>query len=133
VVDVVMVGKTGNKKLLIAIDGDQGVTIDDCAELSRQLSARLDEENWIDEHYVLEVSTPGLDQPLKLIRQYKKNINRVVRIRTGGTLLEGKLIEANDHGVAIQHPKKGGKKHEVETTTVPYSDIEKTFVMASFK
>lgn len=71
IVDVT-VSKHKPMKITVALDGDAGVSIDDCANLSRELSDELEKENSIDEAYTLEVGTPGIDQPLKLKRQYKK-------------------------------------------------------------
>lgn len=81
VVEVLLSGNKIPKRVLIIIDGDQGVTIDDCAELSRFLSKQFDERNYFgDDNYLLEVSTPGLDHPLKLKRQYYKNTGRNLKV-----------------------------------------------------
>src|SRR5688572_24738994 len=81
-VDVIAKGQKSSKKVLIVIDGDKGVTIDDCANLSRELSKAFDDAQLFDDSYMLEVSTPGLDHPLKLQRQYNKNIGRRVKVAT---------------------------------------------------
>src|SRR4051812_25762982 len=81
IVDVVVSSRKGPKKVLVLIDGDNGITIDDCANLSRELSKTFDELEWMDDSYTLEVSTPGLDQPLVMHRQFKKNVGRILRVK----------------------------------------------------
>jgi len=68
--------------LRLFIDKDGGVTLDDCAEVSRELSAILDVEDIISVNYTLEVSSPGLDRPLKKIQDYERYAGRLVKIRT---------------------------------------------------
>ena len=81
IVDVIYSLKQGpSKKMVIIVDGDNGVTIDDCTHISREISKVLDDTNLIEDHYLLEVSTPGLDHPLKLKRQYKKNVGRSLKV-----------------------------------------------------
>src|ERR1700684_1279741 len=65
-----------NGKLIILLDGDKGIGIADCAAVSRYVGFRLEEESAIEDAYNLEVSSPGLDMPLTLVRQYIKNIGR---------------------------------------------------------
>ena len=68
--------------LRLFIDKDGGVTLDDCADVSRDLSAILDVEDVISVNYTLEVSSPGLDRPLKKLQDYERYIGRLVKIRT---------------------------------------------------
>ena len=135
IVDVIFSGKHGlPKKMLIIMDGDKGVTIDDCASVSRQLSAILDETNWVDDQYLLEVSTPGLDHPLKLKRQFKKNVGRSLKVHLQNkTILQGKLTAADEDKITIDEEVKEGKKIEIKPREIPYSDMEKAFVLVSFK
>src|ERR1700739_412548 len=79
-----------NGKLVILVDGDNGIGIDDCAAISRHVGFKLEEENAIETAYNLEVSSPELDAPLTLIRQYLKNIGRNLAIKmAGGEKREG--------------------------------------------
>lgn len=133
IVDVVVTGHRGPKKVLVVIDGDQGATIDDCANLSRELSKKFDDTQLFDENYLLEVSTPGLDQPLKLKRQYFKNIGRRVKIKLSESVAEGKLVEVNEGSIRIDQEIGTGKQKESKTVEIPFSEIEKTFVIVSFK
>ena len=77
-VDMIQKGTGSTAKLIVLLDGDQGVTIDQCASISRQTSHFIDEESDLTEPLTLEVSSAGLDHPLKLIRQYFKNIGNAL-------------------------------------------------------
>jgi len=134
IVDVVVSARKGPKKILILLDGDNGITIDDCSNLSRELSKTFDELEWMDESYTLEVSTPGLDQPLALTRQFKKNIGRSLKVKLHNSILEGRLTEVLEKDKIVLTQKTGsGKKEEIKTIDIPFSDIEKAFVLVSFK
>lgn len=120
-------------KITVVIDGDQGVTIDDCSELSRALSAKLDEQDFGQGRYVLEVTTPGLDQPLKLQRQYAKNIGRSLKVhRTDKSILTGKLIKADTSGIVLIQEVKEGKIRKESEIAVAFENIEKAFIVISF-
>lgn len=131
IVDVLYFGKQRPGRLLVIVDGDNGVTIDACAELSRKLSALLDEQNLLDAAYNLEVSTPGVDQPLKLKRQYFKNKGREFKVHLKDkSIVKGKVENVTDDTLVIrvQVSKKESKEQEVL-----FDQIEKAFVMVSFK
>src|SRR5689334_8141993 len=133
VVDVVLSSRQGPRKVLIFLDGDQGVSIDDCADLSREMAQALDENNWITDNYTLEVSTAGIDQPLKLARQYKKNIGRRVKVKLKDASSEGTLTGSDAEKIVLAEETGTGKKKEVKTREIPFTEIEKTLVMVSFK
>lgn len=118
---------------MVILDGDKGISIDDCAALSRELSATLDESNLIEEAFVLEVSTPGLDQPLKTKRQYVKNIGRSVKVKTKEKTVEGKLTAVGEHELELTQHIGSGKKKEENVVVIPFEEIDKTFVLVSFK
>lgn len=131
-VDIILKGPHGNKKLLVLVDGDSGISIDICSEVSRNLSSWLDETNLIDDKYILEVSSPGLDYPLSTPRQYKKNIGRNLQVLTNSNnTLEGKLEAVSEHEINMSIQKKG-KKKEYELLTIPYTDIKRTKVLVTF-
>lgn len=133
-VDVVVSAKKGPKKVLVVIDGDEGVSIDDCALISREVSIRLEEGNLLgEESYTLEVSTPGLDQPLKLKRQYIKNIGRKLKIKLADKIQEGTLTEVKEDTIILEQEIGAGKKKEIINTEINFSQIEKAFVLVSFK
>ncbi len=135
IVDVIYSLKQGpSKKMMVIVDGDKGVTIDDCANISRELSKILDETNLVDDHYLLEVSTPGLDHPLKLTRQYKKNVGRSLKVHfKDKSIIQGKLTAADDQKIIVDEETKEGKRVEIKTREIPYSEVEKAFVLVSFK
>jgi ribosome maturation factor RimP len=134
VVEVLISGKKIPKRVMVILDGDHGITIDDCADLSRVLSKELDERAFFgDENYMLEVSTPGLDQPLKLKRQYYKNIGRSLRVKRLETITEGRLKEVTDDKIVLEQETGSGKKKEVKDVEIPFTAIDKAFVLASFK
>jgi ribosome maturation factor RimP len=132
-VDVIVKGFKGSQKVLVLIDGDKGVTIDDCANLSRELSKAFDDTRLLEESYTLEVSTPGLDQPLKLKRQYIKNIGRRIKVHTQEHTMEGKLLEVSDEKIKIEQELGLGKQKEIKMTDISFPEIDKTFVLVSFK
>ncbi len=81
IVDIQVVPDEQRKVVQLFIDTDEGITIGQCSELSRQMSAALELQDVVPNSYILEVSSPGLKKPLKLLRQYKKNIGRQFRVR----------------------------------------------------
>jgi ribosome maturation factor RimP len=135
-VDVIVAGANAAGKILILIDGDNGINIDRCAEISRKTAAVLEAEDTIENPYILEVSSPGLEHPLKLLRQYKKNIGRTVKIvKADDSLIKGELIGVDEKDVTIRESKKekGSKKELIQEITIPFTDIKKTNVLVSFK
>jgi ribosome maturation factor RimP len=135
VVDVVLSTKPGSKRVLVLVDGDQGISIDDCAELSRAMSTQLDEDDTWEDAYTLEVSTPGLDQPLKLKRQYVKNKGREVKVMTKDKQwITGKLAEVSGDSITLLRAMaKEKKQKEEQTVTINFDQLEKTLVQVSFK
>ena len=124
-----------NNKLIIHVDGDEGISIQDCVAISRHVGFHLEEENTIEQAYNLEVSSPGVGEPLKLLRQYNKNIGRSVSVKLmGGQKKEGKLLEVAESSILIEESvKEKGKKAVAVETTVPFNDILETSVLISFK
>lgn len=124
-----------NNKLIIHVDGDEGISIQDCVAISRHVGFHLEEENTIEQAYNLEVSSPGVGEPLKLIRQYNKNIGRTISIKlNGGQKKEGKLLAVTANDVQIEESvKEKGKKAVQVETTVSFNDILETSVLISFK
>ena len=131
VVDVIVSSKRKPQKVTVVVDGDAGISIDDCADISREFAKALDDSLVLTDSYVLEVTTPGLDQPLKLHRQYKKNIGRRMRIKVSDKFVEGKLVGVSDSGVTIE--QGDGKKIEKSVMELKFSEIDKSIVLVSFK
>ena len=132
VVDIKM---HSNGKLVILIDGDNGVGIDDCAAISRHVGFRLEEENVIETAYNLEVSSPGIEAPLTSLRQYLKNIGRNLAIKMAdGTKREGKLSGITEDAVIIEEKiQEKGKRAELIEAVIPITKITETKVLISFK
>lgn len=124
-----------NNKLIIHVDGDQGISIQDCAAISRHVGFHLEEENALEHAYNLEVSSPGVGEPLKLKRQYEKNIDREVSVKfLTGEKKEGKLLSVDDAGITIEETvkEKGKKAYQVETQ-VAFNNMTEVKVLISFK
>ena len=124
-----------NGILSILLDGDNGISIDDCVAVSRHVGFHLEEENVIENAYRLEVSSPGIDSPLTMQRQYDKNIGRDVRVKlANGDKKEGKLIASTATEVTIEEKvKEKGKKAELKEAILPLDQIKETRVLISFK
>lgn len=132
-VDVIASSKNLSK-ITVVVDGDKGVTIDDCGEISRLLSEKLDEMDFGTGRYVLEVTTPGLDQPLKLKRQYTRNVGRSLKVRRRDqSQITGKLSRADEGGIVLLQEIQEGKTRREQEVPVRYEDIDKAFVIVSFK
>lgn len=132
---IVEIKVVNNSKVTILLDGDNGIGIHDCALVSRHVGFHLEEENVIDQAYNLEVSSPGLDTPLILERQFQKNVGRTLELKLKeGKKAEGKLLQSSEEAIVIMEmvKEKGKKAKEVETT-INKSDIVEAKVGVSFK
>lgn len=132
-VDLTIKGGRGNEKVVILIDGDQGVDIETCSKISRLVSEELDRIDVLKDSYTLEVSSPGVDYPLKSVRQYKKNIGKNMMVMLHDHKdIHGELIQVDDQGITIKN-EGGGKKKAPHDTYIPYNDIRKAKVLVTFK
>ena len=119
---------TPDNRIFVDIDGDNGVTIDDCIELSRAIEGQLDRE---EEDFELNVGSAGADMPLKLTRQYRKNVGRELEVvMMDGEKAEGTLEDASDEGIVLR--TKGTKKQAPETLHLAYRDIKSARVAIKF-
>lgn len=126
-----------SKKLEVLVDTDSGITLDRCKKISRWLEAHLDESGWLGDTYALEVSSPGVGRPLKLVRQFRQNIGRNIETSMkSGELQSGKLIAVGDDDFTIEYEvkvKEGKKnKKEIIQTVIPFGEVTKTIVKISF-
>ncbi|MEY3920926.1 MAG: hypothetical protein RL634_687 [Bacteroidota bacterium] len=119
----------------VFIDGDSGVTIEKCVQLNRALYKKIVETGVCkDGEFSLEVSSPGVDEPLLLPRQYVKNIGRNVEVEMlDGRKLEGKLLNADDQSIEVDEEKGKGKKKEIIKHFLLLKDIKSTIVKLIFK
>ncbi|MBP3763350.1 MAG: ribosome assembly cofactor RimP [Bacteroidales bacterium] len=119
---------TPDNRIFVDIDGDSGVTIDDCIAVSRAVESRLDRD---EEDFELNVGSAGLDQPLKLTRQYRKNVGRDLEVTTvDGEHLEGTLSEAGGEGIVLTVP--GGRRQAPAEHRLAYADIKSARVAVRF-
>ncbi len=122
-------------KILITLDGDNGVTLQDCIDISRAVEHNLDRE---EQDFSLEVASAGVSTPLKLVRQFKKNIGRTLKVKTTTETIEAVLEQANEETITLswtsREPKKIGKgKETVEhKREIPYTDIKEAIVIIIF-
>lgn len=123
---------TNNIKVFV--DGDNGVGIDRLVSYNRQLYKQLEEMAIFPEgDFSLEVSSPGLSEPLKLHRQYVKNIGRFVEVvLLDGTQVEGKLLTVTEAEITLEEEKGKGKKKETVQHIVAFSNIKTTKIQIKF-
>jgi ribosome maturation factor RimP len=114
----------------IYLDGDEGVTVEKCVKINRQLYKIIEEKAlYVDGDFSLEVSSPGIDEPLKLHRQFKKNISRFLEITLKDeTVKEGQLISVEDNSILIETTEGKGKKAVVSQHEILIENINKATV-----
>jgi len=118
----------------IFADRDPHITIEDCARISRALERKLDTEFPFSQQYTLEVSSPGMDQPLKVLRQFRKNIGRNVDvILFSGTKKTGTLLYADQEKIVIEEKITGQKQTDSVQSHIPFVQIKSTQLVFSFK
>jgi ribosome maturation factor RimP len=118
----------------IYLDADSGLGIERCIKINRALYKQIEEQGlYPDGDFSLEVSSPGVDEPLKLLRQYIKNKGRNVEVTyNDGTKKEGKLLEVGEDSIAIEYTEGKGKKAVVHQPTIPFAEIKQTKVLIKF-
>jgi len=128
----VKIKPTNNIK--VYIDGNQGISIEKLVQYNRRLYKKIEEENiFPNGDFSLEVSSPGLDEPLKLHRQYLKNIDRFVEvIDNDGVKKEGKLISVSEKEIVLEEIKGKGKKMETLKNSIPFDNIKTTKIQIKF-
>lgn len=119
----------------VTLDGDRGISLQDCMDISRAIEHQLDREEF---DFALEVGSAGATAPLILPRQYARHIGRKLAVKAGGEELEGTLSAADEQQITlnwkVREPKPVGKgKHTVrKKAVIPYSDIEQAKVIITF-
>ncbi len=122
-------------KITVTLDGDSGVVLQDCIDISRLIDNNLDRE---EQDFSLEVASAGVSTPLKLVRQYKKNIGRTLIVKTATQTIEAKLEDASNESIVLswtaREPKKIGKGKETvqHRQEFPYSEIKEAIVTIIF-
>lgn len=130
-VDVNVKGNPGNQKIQVFIDGDQYVDVETCSNISRKLSNELEERDIIAGRYVVEVSSPGADKPLKLFRQYKKHVGRELEVVTKeNRKYQGRLLETGDNEIELSISSgKIRKELNSETLKLSFEEIDNSKVV----
>ena len=128
----VKIKPTNNVKVFL--DGDNGISIEKCITYNRQLYKMIESSGLFPaDDFSLEVSSPGVNEPLKLSRQFIKNIGRNVEvIFTDGSKKEGKLLQVTDADIIIEEVTGKGKKAVSQQVVIPFNNIKTTTVQIQF-
>lgn len=128
----VKIKPTNNVKVFI--DGDNGIAIEKCVQFNRKLYKMIEDANiYPPGEFSLEVSSPGVDEPLHFHRQYTKNIGRFVEVVfNDGTTKEGKLVEVAEADIIIEQVTGKGKKAITQQIVIPFNNIKTTTVQIKF-
>ena len=122
-------------KVMVTLDDDNGVILQDCIDISRAIESNLDRE---EQDYSLEVASVGVGSPLKLVRQYIKNIGRTLIVTTNTEKIEAELVDANEDFIILswkaREPKKVGKGKDTvqKEQQIPYTEIKEAVVTVTF-
>ena len=126
---------TDSFKIIVNLDGDNGVALQDCIDISRAIENNIDRE---EQDFSLEVASVGVGSPLKMVRQYKKNVGRTLIVKLATETIEAELVEANDNFIILswkaREAKKLGKGKETlqKRQEIPYSEIKEAIVTVTF-
>ena len=126
---------TDSYKIIVTLDGDNGVQLQDCIDISRTLENNLDRE---EQDFSLEVASVGVGSPLKMARQYIKNIGRTLIVKLETETIEAELVEVTDNFITLswqaREPKKIGKGKETvqKRQEIPFSEIKQAVVTVTF-
>lgn len=125
---IVDVSVSPGNRIVVEIDSPEGIYINDCTEIHRFIESKIDRES---EDFELMVSSPGLEEPFKILKQYQKNIGRLVRvIQKTGIVTEGELTKAGNEGIEISIKKKeklnGKKQLTIKLIPISFNQIKDT-------
>ncbi len=126
---------SSSNKVTVLLDADPGMDVGRCADVNRALYKMVESEKLFqDNNFSLEVSSPGIDRPLKLHRQFLKNIGRNVEVtKLDSTSLSGKLTGVDDENITIEKTEKQKKKQEEKTIiNIPFNEIRQVKVLVVF-
>ena len=131
---LVSIGIKPINNVKVFIDGDKGLPIEACVRFNRKLYKLIEESGMYPEgEYSLELSSPGVDEPLKMHRQYIKNTGRDVEIIfTDDTRKEGKMLAVTAADILIEHTEGKGKKAVIQQLVIPFNNIKSTTVQTKF-
>ena len=121
-----------SNKIVVYIDGDEGVSLDACTQISRVLESVLDEDPALGGIYELEVSSPGVSRPLRFPRQYIKHVGRTLRIELlNGEKIEGQLMNTGHETISLEI-KSMDRKGKSESREVAFDQIKEAYVIIQF-
>lgn len=126
---------TDSFKIIVNIDGDNGIDLQDCIDISRAIENNLDRE---EQDFSLEVASVGVGSPLRMVRQYKKNVGRTLIVKLATETIEAELVEANDNFIILswktREQKKLGKGKETvqKKQEIYYKEIKEAIVTVTF-
>ena len=125
--------KPGNN-FTVFVDGDNGITIEKCVSLNRSIYKLIEEASMFPGgDFSLEVSSPGLDEPLKLLRQYKRNVGRQVEVLLkDGDRIEGKLVSVDEDKITVEEITGKNKKKETKEHILLFENIKTTKIQVVF-
>ena len=126
VVDIAIRNERGGKLIQAFVDTDKGITIDDCAGISRELARALDQSNLVQTSYRLEVSSPGIDKPIRMLRQYHKNVGRRFKVTYQGAELQKPLLATlqSVNGELLEFQTEAGEVVSIEFAKIIESKVE---------
>jgi len=133
---IVEVRISASKRIEVFLDRDEGISFAICRKVSRYIEEKIDTSLEFGEKYTLDVSSPGIGTPLKLLKQYYKNVGRKVVIKTlDSTVFKGVMKEVTDDFVIIESTvgKKNTKKFKIIETKIEMNNIMETKIAVSFK
>lgn len=118
----------------VYLDADSGLSIEKCIRINRALYKAIEEHGWYPNgDFSLEVSSPGVDEPLKMLRQYKKNVGRKLEVVfKDETKKEGKLTAVDENSIHIEYTEGKNKKAVTHNLEIAFSDIKQATVLVSF-
>lgn len=131
-----IVGGDRSRRIRVLIDGDEVVTVDQCSKVSRSVSKVVDEETFEADPFILEVSSPGADEPLTNRRQYNKHIGRKLDVETAEGVKQYTLIDVVPDGIVgepVLDKKQKKNKITAEPVSIDFGDIITSTVVLSFK
>jgi ribosome maturation factor RimP len=122
------------KRAMVLLDGDEGVKIEDCARVSRHINQKMEEDGLEEALISLEVSSPGVDFPLKFERQYPQHVGRTLAIKLlDGKEIEGKLLSIDGAVIAVEEKiKEKGKKVSLNNISLALSEIAEAKIKVTF-
>lgn len=141
-VDIVLGGTNSRRKIVVVLDKSTGILIDECGEFSRALGDKIEERNLFGAAYTLEVSSPGMDRPLTVKKQYERRVgNKLNFLLTDGTTFEAILQKVSDEGVEVLPVLKKDNKKKKDAVPEPveelkrirFEEIKKCNLIVSFK